>query len=83
MVGDTPADILAGKAAGLMTCAVTYGFGRREALLQCAPDYLIDTFGELVPLCRNQTAEDGARKFLRNITRKLYQRCWRYDPRFL
>jgi HAD superfamily hydrolase (TIGR01509 family) len=50
MVGDTPADILAGKAAGTKTCAATYGFGRREALLQCAPDYLIDTFGELVPL---------------------------------
>jgi phosphoglycolate phosphatase len=50
MVGDTPADILAGKAAGLMTCAVTYGFGRREALLQCAPDYVIDTFGELLTL---------------------------------
>jgi phosphoglycolate phosphatase len=52
MVGDTPADILAGKAAGLMTCAVSYGFGRREALLQCAPDYMIDTFGELLPLVR-------------------------------
>ena len=52
MVGDTPADILAGKAAGTMTCAVTYGFGRREALLQCAPDYVIDTFGELETLVR-------------------------------
>jgi phosphoglycolate phosphatase len=52
MVGDTPADLLAGKAAGTMTCAVTYGFGRREALLQCTPDYVIDTFSELVPLVR-------------------------------
>jgi phosphoglycolate phosphatase len=52
MVGDTPADILAGKAAGTMTCAVTYGFGTREALLQCAPDYLIDSFAELVDLVR-------------------------------
>ena len=50
MVGDTPADMLAGKAAGTLTCAVTYGFGRREKLLQCAPDYVIDTFGELVTL---------------------------------
>jgi phosphoglycolate phosphatase len=53
MVGDTPADILAGKAAGTATCAVTYGFGRREALLQCAPDYVIDTFGELVSVMRD------------------------------
>jgi phosphoglycolate phosphatase-like HAD superfamily hydrolase len=52
MVGDTPADILAGKAAGTKTCAVTYGFGRRETLLQCAPDYVIDSFGELVDLVR-------------------------------
>jgi phosphoglycolate phosphatase len=52
MVGDTPADILAGKAAGTTTCAVTYGFGAREALLQCAPDYVIDTFSELVPVVR-------------------------------
>jgi phosphoglycolate phosphatase len=54
MVGDTPADILAGKAAGVMTCAVTYGFGSREALLQCAPDYVIDTFDELVTLVRER-----------------------------
>jgi HAD superfamily hydrolase (TIGR01509 family) len=52
MVGDTPADILAGKAAGTLTCAVTYGFGRRDALLQCAPDAVIDTFGGLVTLVR-------------------------------
>jgi phosphoglycolate phosphatase len=52
MVGDTPADILAGKAAGTKTCAVTYGFGTRETLLQCAPDYVIDSFGELVDLVR-------------------------------
>jgi phosphoglycolate phosphatase len=50
MVGDTPADVLAGKAAGTKTCAVTYGFGTREALLQCAPDRVIDSFGELVDL---------------------------------
>lgn len=50
MVGDTPADILAGKAAGTATCAITYGFGAREALLQCALDYVIDTFGALLPL---------------------------------
>jgi phosphoglycolate phosphatase len=52
MVGDTPADVLAGKAAGTKTCAVTYGFGTREALLQCAPDHVIDSFGELAELVR-------------------------------
>jgi phosphoglycolate phosphatase len=52
MVGDTPADILAGRAAGTKTCAVTYGFGTRDVLLQYAPDHVIDTFGELLPLLR-------------------------------
>ena len=52
MVGDTPADILAGKAAHTKTCAVTYGFGTRELLLQCAPDYVIDTFAGLLDLVR-------------------------------
>lgn len=50
MVGDTTADILAGKAAGLRTCAVTYGFGALEALRACEPDYTIDTFPELQAL---------------------------------
>jgi phosphoglycolate phosphatase len=53
MVGDTPDDILAGKAAGTLTCAVTYGFGRREALVQCGPDYLIDSFSELLTITRD------------------------------
>jgi phosphoglycolate phosphatase len=52
MVGDTPADVLAGKAAGTKTCGVTYGFGTREALVQCAPDYIIESFRELVNLVR-------------------------------
>jgi phosphoglycolate phosphatase-like HAD superfamily hydrolase len=50
MVGDTTADILAGKAAGLKTCAVTYGFGSLAELLYCQPDYVIDTFSDLVRL---------------------------------
>ena len=52
MVGDTAADILAGKAAGLKTCAVTYGFGALEDLRRCEPDYVIDTFGDLAAVLR-------------------------------
>ena len=52
MVGDTTADVLAGKAAGTRTCAVTYGFGARDALLQCAPDHVIESFPELLDLVR-------------------------------
>jgi phosphoglycolate phosphatase len=48
MVGDTPADILAGKAAGTKTCAVTYGYGTRQALVGCQPDFLIERFSDLL-----------------------------------
>lgn len=47
MVGDTPADILAGKAAGTRTCAVTYGFGTEDELRRCQPDYVISQFRDL------------------------------------
>jgi phosphoglycolate phosphatase-like HAD superfamily hydrolase len=52
MVGDTSADVLAGKASGTKTCAVTYGFGMRKELLESAPDHVIDNFGELVDVVR-------------------------------
>jgi phosphoglycolate phosphatase len=55
MVGDTPADVLAGKAAGVTTCAVTYGYSPAEELQQCMPDYLIDSFSELLPLVSEGT----------------------------
>ena len=50
IVGDTPADVLAGKAAGLKTCAVTYGYSTIETLQQCEPNYLIASFDELLTL---------------------------------
>ena len=47
MVGDTPADIQAGQAAGIKTCAVSYGFGNLQALNDTGPDYWITSFDEL------------------------------------
>jgi phosphoglycolate phosphatase len=44
MVGDSHVDIECGRAAGLKTCAVTYGFRPREELLDCRPDFLVDDF---------------------------------------
>jgi HAD superfamily hydrolase (TIGR01549 family) len=57
MVGDTPADIMAGKDAGVRTCAVTYGCGTRQELQQCEPTYLIDTFGALSVLIARESYE--------------------------
>ncbi len=50
MVGDTPADILAGKAAGVRTCAVTYGFGRLDDLQACEPTYTVTSFDGLAAI---------------------------------
>ncbi len=50
MVGDSPYDILAGKAAGAKTVAVTYGFKPIDELASCGPDYMIDDIRELLEL---------------------------------
>ncbi|HKY63953.1 MAG TPA: HAD-IA family hydrolase [bacterium] len=46
MVGDSHVDIECGRAAGLLTCAVTYGFRTREELVECRPDFLIESFSD-------------------------------------
>jgi len=50
MVGDTSFDIEMGQAAGVATCAVTYGMHAAAALRQLRPDFVIDRFEELGPL---------------------------------
>lgn len=47
IVGDTVYDIRAGKAAGMYTCAVTYGIGAVDDLEREAPDLLLDNLADL------------------------------------
>jgi len=47
MVGDGTTDMIAGKAAGVITCAVTYGFRSEEQLRKTGPDHMIHRFSEL------------------------------------
>lgn len=47
MVGDMIFDIKAAKAAGVATCAVTYGIGKIEDIIRAKPDYIIDHIEEL------------------------------------
>ncbi len=47
MVGDSATDIKAGKAAGVVTCGVTYGFRPREELEGAGCDLLITDLREL------------------------------------
>jgi phosphoglycolate phosphatase len=47
-VGDSCADMEAGKRAGVKTCAVRYGYGKAEALACLEPDYWVSDLRELV-----------------------------------
>lgn len=47
-VGDSAADMEAAKRAGVQSCAVTYGYGRREELARWNPDYLVNDLQELL-----------------------------------
>lgn len=48
MIGDAIFDLQMGKAAGVHTCAVTWGSHSKEALLQEHPDWCIDEPTELI-----------------------------------
>jgi phosphoglycolate phosphatase len=48
MVGDAPADICAGRRAGVKTCAVRYGYGMETELAAQHPDYWIDDLRQLL-----------------------------------
>ncbi len=62
-IGDSPVDILAGRAAGVATAAVAWGVFGREALLEVRPDYWLEQPAELVELCltgAGRTAREAA-----------------------
>jgi pyrophosphatase PpaX len=50
MVGDTPRDIAAGRAAGMSTAAVLYGLGRRDQLQAERPDHLLEDLEDILGL---------------------------------
>ena len=47
IVGDMAIDVLAGKQAGIVTCAVTYGIGKKEDIIKAKPDFIISDIREL------------------------------------
>ena len=47
MVGDSAADMEAGRRAGVKICAVRHGYGKPEDLARFEPDYWIDDLREL------------------------------------
>jgi len=47
-VGDSPADMEAGRRAGVKTCAVRYGYGDPRELAKWEPDYWVSDLRELI-----------------------------------
>jgi phosphoglycolate phosphatase len=60
LVGDSAADMEAGRRAGVKTCAVLWGYGRREDLAKWQPDYWITHPRELL-ISDNSSSECPAR----------------------
>jgi phosphoglycolate phosphatase len=50
VVGDSVLDLQMGKAAGCMTCAVTYGAHTAQELQAHRPDWMIDDFPQLLDI---------------------------------
>lgn len=50
LIGDSAADMEAGKRAGVRTCAVRWGYGDFEAMARWNPDYWIDEPSQLLQL---------------------------------
>jgi phosphoglycolate phosphatase len=58
MIGDTEVDIKFAYAGGIACCWAAYGFGERSRCLALAPDYRIETIGEL-PTIVNGSGKAG------------------------
>ncbi len=50
IVGDGTTDVRAGRAAGVITCSVTYGFRSESELRKAGPEYVIQELRELKKL---------------------------------
>ena len=53
MVGDSHNDILCGRNAGCSTCLVKYTALSIEDLMVYKPNYIVDSIGELVDICKS------------------------------
>ena len=49
LIGDSCIDVETGRAAGVTTCGVTWGFGA-EGMRACAPQFVVDSVPQLATL---------------------------------
>jgi phosphoglycolate phosphatase len=55
LVGDAPSDMEAGRRAGVKTCAVLWGYGKREDMAKWEPDYWVSDPRELTQISQLAT----------------------------
>lgn len=48
MVGDSRNDVESARAAGVRSVALSWGYNHGEALSECGPDWIVDSFRELL-----------------------------------
>ena len=58
MVGDRSYDIIGGKKNGIMTAAVSCGYGSREELVSSKPDFIFDTISDLAAFIESETTPE-------------------------
>jgi HAD superfamily hydrolase (TIGR01549 family) len=62
-VGDTPIDMKTGRAAGCLTCGVSWGFRPVSSLLGSGADFIVSSPGDIVRCCAASALPDGGRPF--------------------
>jgi len=60
IVGDRSHDIIGGKKNGLMTAAVTYGYGTREEIIASKPDMIFASPSDLAAFLESKAVPDEA-----------------------
>ncbi len=48
IIGDSETDIKSGKEAGIETCLVMYGFGKKDIALSYKPDYVVNSVKQIL-----------------------------------
>jgi phosphoglycolate phosphatase len=56
IVGDRSQDIIGGKKNGIVTAAVTYGYGSREEITASKPDYVFESPSDLAAFLESNSA---------------------------
>ena len=60
IVGDRSHDIVGGKMNGILTAAVSYGYGTREELTSSKPDFIFDTISDLTAFIESEKTPNQA-----------------------